>query len=721
MMRRLPLLALLCAPAAAAAQFSPEVQGRVRDARTGNPIAGAEVGADAAARVITTADGTFRLRLTTPGRVTLSVRHIGHAPTTRVLDVENGRVSTVEFVLEPVALRLPELMASDTQPGSGATVVTRAQLARLGARDAGEALQQVTGVVVTQRGGAGAPATISVRGASADQTLVLVDGLPVNAALDGAADLSTIPAETIERITVVRGAQSARYGPQALAGVVLVETRRADRTAVDLAAEAAGFGGRIGTVRATHRSADGASLALDAGWQRADNRFDVTLPPERGGGPALRQNADTERRHAGLRAGWDGTRGRVLLRGDLVDQDRGMPGALVQPSLLARQDDRRRSVQAAGDLALGAWRLDGDVGLQTQRTRWRDSLPPFGVPYDDDARLRTLAAHLGAATVARVWQFAVGADGRTMRLRASTLATTAPATLRTGGAWISAGRAIGRDGPWRATVDAQLRADGATLAQGLTMSPRAHARVARGRVGFDLAVGQGFSPPSPADLFFQDGVQVRPNPSLRPERVALDAALTADVRGARIAGLAVDAALTAFTADVDGLILWSPDFRFVWSPINVDVRRRGLEGELRLARADGHAALSLSAAHTAVEHVRSAFSGQVPYRPRWSAQALLEARVARTDLTAAVRWIGARRTGFGSDLNALGAFALADLRAQRRLVLLGTALQLRAGLDNVFGRQAAMLPDFPIPGRTWRLGIAVTMPGAGTSATSTLD
>jgi outer membrane cobalamin receptor len=721
MRRGLPLLAWLCVPTTVAAQFSPEVQGRVRDARSGSPIAGAEVSAEAAARVITMADGTFRLRLATPGRVTLSVRHIGHAPTSRVLDVENGRVSVVEIVLEPVALRLPELIASDTQPGSGTTVVTRAQLERLGARDAGEALQQVTGVVVTQRGGAGAPATIALRGASADQTLVLVDGLPVNAALDGAADLSSIPAESIERITVVRGAQSARYGPQALAGVVLVETRRADRTALDLAAEGAGFGGRIGTLRATHRSADGVSLALDAGWQRADNRFDVALPPERGGGSAIRQNADTERRNAGLRAGWEGARGRVLLRGDVVDQDRGMPGALVQPSLLARQDDRRRSLQAAGDLAFGAWRLDGDIGLQTQRTRWRDQLPPFGTPYDDDARLRTLAAHLGAATVAGAWQFAAGADGRTMRLRASALTTTAPTTLRTGGAWLSAGRTIGGDGPWRAAVDGQLRADGATLAQGVTMSPRVHARVARARAGLDLAIGQGFSPPSPADLFFQDGVQVRPNPSLRPERVALDAALTAAVRGAHTAGLTVDAALTAFTADVDGLILWSPDFRFVWSPVNVDVRRRGLEGELRLARADRRAALALGAAHTAVEHARSAFTGQVPYRPRWSAQATLEARIARTDLAGAVRWIGTRRTGFGSDLNALGAFALADLRAQRRLVVRGTALQLRVGVDNVFGRQAAMLPDFPIPGRTWRLGIAVTMPGAGAAALPTLD
>ena len=34
---------------------------------------------------------------------------------------------------------------------------------------------------------------------------------------------------------------------------------------------------------------------------------------------------------------------------------------------------------------------------------------------------------------------------------------------------------------------------------------------------------------------------------------------------------------SVFRGDIDGMIAWAPDYRFVWSPRNVDVRRRGVE------------------------------------------------------------------------------------------------------------------------------------------------
>ena len=59
--------------------------------------------------------------------------------------------------------------------------------------------------------------------------LVLVDGVPINSQITGEADLSRVSLEAVERVVVRTGAQSARYGGRALAGVVEITTRRASR------------------------------------------------------------------------------------------------------------------------------------------------------------------------------------------------------------------------------------------------------------------------------------------------------------------------------------------------------------------------------------------------------------------------------------------------------------------------------------------------------------
>ena len=46
------------------------------------------------------------------------------------------------------------------------------------------------------------PATVSIRGGSPDQVLVLYDGVPVQGALTGAVDLSTVPLDGVEKVAL---------------------------------------------------------------------------------------------------------------------------------------------------------------------------------------------------------------------------------------------------------------------------------------------------------------------------------------------------------------------------------------------------------------------------------------------------------------------------------------------------------------------------------------
>jgi outer membrane cobalamin receptor len=133
-----------------------------------------------------------------------------------------------------------------------------------------------------------------------------------------------------------------------------------------------------------------------------------------------------------------------------------------------------------------------------------------------------------------------------------------------------------------------------------------------------------------ADLFFREGVGVRLNPDLRPERVRWE--FEAGVR--RELGEARTVGLRAFVGRVGDMIVWAPDFRFIWSPRNVDVLRRGAEATLswRLRprlRAGG------SATYSAVTYDTPG-GAQVLYRPRFTADVSLVWSPGRW--TADLRW-----------------------------------------------------------------------------------
>ena len=95
------------------------------------------------------------------------------------------------------------------------------------------------------------------------------------------------------------------------------------------------------------------------------------------------------------------------------------------------------------------------------------------------------------------------------------------------------------------------------------------------------AFGSAVTPPVLADLLFREGVGVRLNPDLRPERVRWEA--EAGVRREIDRGT-LSARL--FYGRVGDMVVWAPDFRFIWSPRNFDVIRRGGEISLGLRPAD---------------------------------------------------------------------------------------------------------------------------------------
>lgn len=154
---------------------------------------------------------------------------------------------------EPVQV-LPETVVSASRvaipaetAGSAVTVITAQDLHRRQTRLVSDVLREVPGLSVSRAGNVGSLTQVRIRGAEANQTLVLIDGIEVGDPAFSEFDFANLPAADIERIEIIRGPQSALWGSDAIGGVIDITTKRG-RAGVEAnaSAEAGSFATRHG-------------------------------------------------------------------------------------------------------------------------------------------------------------------------------------------------------------------------------------------------------------------------------------------------------------------------------------------------------------------------------------------------------------------------------------------------------------------------------------------
>lgn len=117
------------------------------------------------------------------------------------------------------ATRIPEPAANI---GTTVTVVDDAKIDDQKIDRVEDALREVPGVIVTATGSPGTNTDVSIRGATSAQTLVMVDGVEVNAGATGQFNFGNFPTQGVDRIEILRGAGGALYGSEAIGGVINV-------------------------------------------------------------------------------------------------------------------------------------------------------------------------------------------------------------------------------------------------------------------------------------------------------------------------------------------------------------------------------------------------------------------------------------------------------------------------------------------------------------------
>jgi vitamin B12 transporter len=145
-----------------------------------------------------------------------------------VLSLPAPAVRADDLQLPPVVITPTLLPTPVDQIGSSVTVITSQDIEQKQQRTLPEVLNDVPGLNVVQAGGPGSQTSVYIRGANANHTKVLIDGIDVSdpSSATGAFDFSQILASDIRQVEVLRGPASGLYGSDAIGGVVDIVTKR---------------------------------------------------------------------------------------------------------------------------------------------------------------------------------------------------------------------------------------------------------------------------------------------------------------------------------------------------------------------------------------------------------------------------------------------------------------------------------------------------------------
>ncbi len=437
----------------------------------------------------------------------------------------------------------------------------------------GELLRDIPGVWINNAGTPGGLATPSIRGSASNQVLVLVDGIPVNQAATGVADLSGISLAELERIEIHRGTASSHYGGSAVGGVINLVTKVGPLANNEFTLGLGSAGEQRYSLALGNEFEQAVTLSL-RGWLGEHDGWRGNSATEDKG---FRLSAEADLRGHTIRANYSRWTKEQGLPGPRPAE--GSPpefGDEEATSLYDNQSDDTQSATLNYHGRLGEVLLHADLGwsehILDHFTRYR-----FLNLTEDESEFRTTTYYGSAWSRFSLFdpvEFEVGVDYKLSRLDARTDSTVwssdpiepdDPGDTTTTewdpeldniGGWLEVQAVFGD-----LSVNACGRVD-SHGAHGIHFTGKGTIAAGLDSLQLYLSGGTAFRPPNLNDLYWPTGG----NEDLRPEE-----AWEVDLGFAWETPLDPFLCGDAFYRETTDLIAWQPDETgFLWTPENVD-------------------------------------------------------------------------------------------------------------------------------------------------------
>jgi len=622
--------------------------------------------------------------------------------------------AAVQYHLPEIVVTANRLPTSREETPAALTVIDKRELTLAPGVRLASILATLPGVFVRPYGGGGALQTVSFRGMAAEHTVLIIDNQRINNVQNGQADFGILSRFNLERVEVVRGGHSALYGADAMGGVVRAFTKRPTREPSLHAALGIGSAGLLSRELGFSGSVSGLGLMVAVRSEKGDGKY-----------PYLHTDGIASTRHERLGADHDmveafGRLTWIILPG--LDTELSFTGAEVErgvPGPVLRPDDRG-GARLADESARWSWALswkaaDGlttrlAMSLDATAQRYADPTLDLGgqggLLSTSDLTVYRVSPEI-EHVISEGLEGVLGVELQRARLSGTDVGDR---DRRQWGAWYSLHftMALGTDVLHDLSLFPSLRYDWFSDF-GEAWSPKLGLSVTPFRVlplRIRASYGKSYRAPTFNELYWIPGG----NPSLEPERsTAIDAGLIATFP------LAGDLRLEAgvFSGETRDRILWLPGLNAVWTPENVDnVTIRGVELEAAWLVFDRLIGLSLNSTWTDARKSSPSLPGdptagnQLIYVPQQTVNATVDVHAGPVDVRVQHNWVSFRYTSEAND-QVLPSYGVTSASAQVRLPLAGSTVTVVGEIGNIFNESYEVMPQYPMPLRTFRVSLGV--------------
>ncbi len=481
-------------------------------------------------------------------------------------------------ILERVVISGSRTETTAAETGSTISVITAEELEQRQIRFISDVLREVPGLAVNRQGPIGTLTQVRIRGAEANHTVVLIDGVKINDPFTSDVDFAHLLSAQIDRIEILRGPQSVLYGSEAIGGVISIFTKRGmPGVQVDASAEVGSFSTGSGTA------------ALHGGIGTVNYALSAAALSTRGTNASRFGSEDDGYRNRTLyaRAGWTPATGASLeaslryrdSRSEFDPQDFGFPpgptfGLVIDGDRQAEGDQLDAKVR--GRFSTGP--LEHQLGFNRMRSE-TDTLVA-GVFSNGFAGKRTRFDYqgtwrFGAATMPQALTLAAEQEKQQFENKGSTPTSAQNQTRDNDKTGLAAEYRIRLPSLTALTLSA--RRDHHELFEDATTYRITAAQPVGQRVKLRASYGTGIANPTFFELFGFIPGSFDPNPGLKPEKsrgfdVGADFVID---DGGRLS-------ITYFDADLADEIAGTFDpttFRSSVTNLGGESKRRGVEAE----------------------------------------------------------------------------------------------------------------------------------------------
>lgn len=670
-------------------------------------------------------EGNYCIYDIPPGEYTILIRMIGYK-TREIKDItiSGSDMVTLDVFLSPTVLEYDQSVTVTSTRGPSLVTDVPASVNVLNAhapeyrnaQNLSEILQNIQGVFIKDQGGLGNTKTISLRGSTSGQVVVLLDGQRINNPQTGEVDLSTLSLEGVEKIEVVRGSNSALYGADAIGGVINIITR------ADTPPEK-GWHGLVKTTGASF-----GTVSLESAFHFNQNHWDFNASgkylssegdfsfTDNYGNERIRRNADIES------AEFHGRLATFLGEGLFTrslelsyrhhESDRGAPGTIEPYYYRARMWDKQNQVNML---------LSSKIFSCLHELRWQNYYYDSWSRYFNDESLQNVDSRFKTRT-----------GGSEIQIR-SILQDWSTLTYGTGiridqmeDYQVSAERS--RTSAYLFAVSENQLPVHALSLQKISVVPsvrydwnsdypnRFSPKIGvvfnwgeSWKTSLKMNAGLSYRAPTFNDLYWPEDAWTRGNPDLQPEN-GMDRDMGIRLQYPILNGLYVES--TYYENYLSDLIIWQ-ETAGLWMPENVqNARIRGLENSVKFSPLKEH--ITVQANYTWMDARNKSKKAPAEndkilvYRPKHTANFSFTARIDPFYFIYSYQFVSRRYTD-ATNLwdNSLDPYVLSDISCGYTLPVKSVVLTLNGQLKNLFNKEYRVIKNMPVPGREWRVSITV--------------